>query len=120
MRFQAAVVLFIASIVTVTASDIEKAWKLDTAKLSLDPSSWDTTIKEKIFKVAVGVVYAISLGFPFTYAGAFGLFLFGLVKISWPLILTACLALYGYRTKKALFLGAGMAGTYWQAFGLSF
>ncbi|ALL52911.1 hypothetical protein [Wuhan flea virus] len=100
-------------------SELEKAWKLDFEGLSLDPTAWSSTLAGKLSKVAVGVGYAMTLPMSLAHVVGFGLFLFGLVRLTWGIVGTSCLALYGWKYHKRSFLVAGVGLTYALAFGLS-
>jgi len=101
------------------AADVAKAWKFDATNINIDPSTWNAQFKERMTKVGAGVGYASTLSLPLTHLAIFGIFLYGLVKLSWPLVGASCLALYGWRSGKKTFLAAGVAATYALAFGAS-
>lgn len=108
-----------ASKVESQASDISKAWKLDLAQINIDPSTWSVEFRERMTKVGAGVGYALTLSLPLTHLALFGLFLFGLVKLSWPIVMTSCLAVYGWSHNRKVFLATGLVATYALSFGLS-
>jgi hypothetical protein len=104
---------------TTTESNLSKAWKLDLKNVSIDPSSWGDEITSKMQKVGAGVAYGATLGLPVVHLIAFAVLLFGLVKLSWPLVISCCVGLYGWRTGKKTFLLVGAGISYALAFGVS-
>lgn len=108
-----------ASTTPQTTSGIDKAWKLDLSGFSFDPTSWNDAMRLRMYIVGAGVGYAFSVGMSMPLAVAFGVFLFGLVKLNWLLLGSASLALYGWKGNKKVFLAAGLALTYAMSFGLT-
>jgi len=102
-----------------TAADINKAWKLDVSNINIDPSTWREDFKAKMMKVGAGMGYASTLSMPLTHVIIFGVFLFGLVKLNWLLVGSACMALYGWKTGKRTFLVVGAVATYALAYGVA-
>ncbi|ALL52893.1 hypothetical protein [Wuhan aphid virus 2] len=99
-------------------ADIEKAWRLDLTGFSLDPSSWSAPMKEKMYQVGTGVSAAFAMHLPLQHCVAFGIFLFGLTRLSWACVALATLALYGWRLNKKMYLLVGLGLLYATAFGV--
>jgi len=120
MKASIIIVLALACLVSsTTADDLSDAWKPDVSGWSFNPSRWNATLKTRMYMVAAGIGYAMSLNQPHAVSASFGLFLFGLVKLNWLLVLSSCTALYGWVKQKRVFLGAGLLSTYALAFGVS-
>lgn len=97
---------------------IGKVWKLDFSKLSADPNNWDDALKDKLFKVAVGVGYVMTLTMNYFLCGGYGIFLFGVKNLGWGLVATSAAAMQGYVRKKPLWLLAGFGLSYALLFGV--
>lgn len=114
--------LFLAIIQVVVADtkdDLGKAWKPDFSAWSFDPSSWNDTVKDRMYKVGMGAAFAAYMGSPLPVVAGFAFLLFGLVNLSWGLLSSSCLALYGWRRTNRNFLFVGLAVSYLLAFGVS-
>lgn len=83
--------------------DLTKAWKLDFTGVSFDPNSWTNDIKTKMLMTGAICGVAISYAYKMSHVAMIGLFCFGLVKISWPLVGAIATALYGWKYNKKVF-----------------
>jgi hypothetical protein len=98
-------------------SALSKAWDINLRGVNLDPTTWNATFKEKALRVGIGVSYAGYLGYSLAYMLVFGVFLFGLVHLDWPMLAASCLTLYGWRRGHKMLLGVGLSLGYLLAFG---
>lgn len=105
---------------TGTDTEFSKAWNFDTKKWSFDPTAWDSDLKARMYMVATGAFYAAYTGMTTAMVVGFAVFLFGLVKLNWPLVATSCLALHGWRHNHKVLLAVGVCATYALSFGFTF
>jgi len=98
--------------------DLAKAWKPDFTKWSFDPSTWNDTLKSRMWKVAAASGHALNLGCSLPITLAYAFIMFGLVKLSWSLVFSGGLALHGWRKGNKNFLFLGLGASYALAFGL--
>nr|UCR92563.1 MAG: hypothetical protein [Flaviviridae sp.] len=98
--------------------DLAKAWKPDFTKWSFDPSTWNDTLKARMWKVASAAGYSMNIGCSLPVTLAYAFLMFGLVKLSWSIVITASMALYGWKRGNRNFLFLGLGATYALAFGL--
>lgn len=98
---------------------LSKAWKFDTTSWNFDPTAWDGTFKERMIRVGSGALYAAYMGMNVPWVLAFAVFLFGLVKLNWLLVVTSCIALHGWRHNHRVLLALGLGVTYALSFGFS-
>lgn len=104
---------------TTAADNFAKAWRMDTSKWSFDPTAWDTTMTSRMYMVGVGAFFAAYTSLTMPLVLGFAVFLFGLVKLNWPLVVTSCLALHGWKNHHRVMLAVGVAATYGLSFGFS-
>lgn len=99
-------------------SDFSKAWKFDSAGWTFDPSKWNDTMKERMYKVSAGSAWAAYMGMTAPMMIGMAVFLFGLVKLNWPLVIAVGLTIYGWKKGHRPAILAGAFASYALAFGV--
>lgn len=101
------------------AADIASAWKLNMAGCSLNPSTLSGQCLERVKLVAAGVLGAFIIGGSLAKVFGFGFFLFGIVRLGFPILASSLAAYYGYIRGQKVYLAGGLFSTYLLAYGVN-
>lgn len=97
-------------------ASITDVWRPPFGDIKIDPNEWTAAFSERMMKVGVAVVAVALNKATMTQTFLMGLFVFGIVNLTWLITATSVIAFLGWRKKQMVMLGGGLLVTYYLLF----